>query len=185
MGLFSFFNRKNGQNYTPTENGREIPEGVFIEKDKPGDALSNETNGASSPDFGINLLFQFLDKNHESKGYDDALVNPDSTHLEQNISGLKNDLERTLIKVKIFYADFIRDIDVHLSTRRRTGMVDIVEELTAKKETAESHIKKVIEIEEEAKNNTGVGQGIILSYTRGFRNGLAAISHHSILRRNF
>jgi len=42
-----------------------------------------------------------------------------------------------------------------------------------------------MEIEEDAKNDKGVGQGIILSYTRGFRNGLAAISHHSILRKNF
>jgi hypothetical protein len=64
-------------------------------------------------------------------------------------------------------------------------MVDTVEELIVKKETAENHIKQVREIEEEANNNKGVGQGIILSYTRGFRNGLAAISHHSIMKKNF
>lgn len=185
MGLFSFLNRKNGQAYTATEKIPDAPQSTFNEKDKTGVSASNTNNAEASPDYGIKLLFQFLDKNYESKGYDDALVNPDSTHLEQNISGLKNDLERTLIKVKMFYADFIRDIDVHLSTRRRSGMIDIVEELTAKKQTAESHINKILEIEQDAKNNSGVGQGIILSYTRGFRNGLAAISHHSILNRNF
>jgi hypothetical protein len=185
MGLFSFFNRKNGQNYTSTERGPEIPEAVFIEKDKIPGSSSNDSNGSANADHGIRLLFQFLDKNYEGKGYDDALVNPDGTHLDQNTSGLKNDLYRTIKKVKIFYEDFIREIDVHLSTRRRSGMVDTVEELAAKKETAESHIKQVLEIEEDANNDKGVGQGIILSYTRGFRNGLAAISHHSILRKNF
>jgi len=57
--------------------------------------------------------------------------------------------------------------------------------LNAKKETAESHIRQVLEIEQEANENRGVAQGIVLSYTRGFRNGLAAISHHSIMNRNF
>jgi hypothetical protein len=185
MGLFSFFNKKNGQNYPPTQTGPEIPEGVFIEKDKMSDGAGSNGNGTLGTDYGIRLLFQFLDKNYEEKGYDDALVNPDGTHLDQNTSGLKNDLDRTIKKVKIFYEDFIREVDVHLATRRRSGMIDIVEELVAKKETAESHIKQVLEIEQDANNNKGAGQGIILSYTRGFRNGLAAISHHSILRKNF
>ena len=50
-------------------------------------------------------------------------------------------------------------------------MIDTVGELTVKKETAENHIKQVIEIEQQAKNDQGLGQGIILSYTRGFETG--------------
>jgi len=133
MGLFSFFNKKNGQNYSPIEKGPEIPEDLFIEKDKIPEGSSNNGNGAGNTDYGIKLLFQFLDKNYEGKGYDDALVNPDGTHLDQNAAGLKHDLDRTIKKVRIFYEDFIREIDVHLATRRRSGMIDIVEELVAKK----------------------------------------------------
>ena len=140
---------------------------------------------SSSSEHGINLLFQFLEKNYEKKGYDDALMNPDNTHLEQNIAALKNELERTIRKVKTFYEDFVREINFHISSRTRSGMVDTVEELNAKKETAESHIRQVLEIEQEANESKGVAQGIVLSYTRGFRNGLAAISHHSIMNRNF
>jgi hypothetical protein len=183
MGLFSFFNRKNGS--TPNfENGRDIPEHVFIEKDAPN-GTETVSSSVASPDYGISLLFQFLEKNYEAKGYDDALVNPDTTHLEQNVFGLRNDLQRTIRKVKLFYEDFIREIDVHISTRQRSGMIDTVEELSGKRLKAQSHIEQVIEIENEANNNQGIGQGIVISYTRGFRNGLAAISHHSILRKNF
>lgn len=192
MGLFSFFNRKNGNSngidILNSPNGQtlpEIPENLFVEKDKPLDAIPPDKNGSPAPDVGINQLFQFLERNHESKGYDDALVNPDNTHLEQNVAALKNDLERIIRRVKTFYEDFIREIDFHIASRSRSGMVDTVEELTVKKETAENHIKQVKEIEQEANNNKGVGQGIVISYTRGFRNGLAAISHHSILRKNF
>ncbi len=192
MGLFNFFNRKkensNGVdtlNHTPQQNLPEIPENIFVEKEKPEYNSNEEKNNTSSNENGINLLFQFLEKNHEGKGYDDALINPDNTHLEQNIEALKNDLERTIRKLKTFYEDFIREINFHIGSRSRSGMIDTVEELTVKKETAENHIKQILEIESEAKNNKGVGQGVIISYTRGFKNGLAAISHHSIMKKNF
>lgn len=190
MGLFNFFNRKNGS--TVHLNGAdsahkisENPQGIFVESDKGLSAKSDENNSSSTSEHGINLLFHFLEKNYEKKGYDDALMNPDNTHLEQNIAALKNELERTIRKVKTFYEDFIREINFHISSRSRSGMVDTVEELNAKKETAESHIRQVLEIEQEANESRGVAQRIILSYTRGFRNGLAAISHHSIMNRNF
>jgi len=189
MGLFNFFNRKNGSesHLNGADSGEKISEngqGVIIET---GNGLNHESekNASTGSEHGINLLFQFLEKNYEKKGYDDALMNPDNTHLEQNIAALKNELERTIRKVKTFYEDFIREINFHISSRTRSGMVDTVEELNAKKETAESHIRQVLEIEQEANESRGVAQGIILSYTRGFRNGLAAISHHSIMNRNF
>lgn len=191
MGLFSFFNRKNGHSNgvsVPSLASEtalpEIPEHVFTEKTKPVETTETQL-ASTSTDQGINVLFQFLERNYEAKGYDDALINPDTTHLNQNIEALKNDLARTIRKVKTFYEDFIREIDFHIASRGRSGMVDTVEELVTKKLTAEHHIQQVVEIEEQAKHNQGLGQGIIISYTRGFRNGLAAISHHSILNRNF
>lgn len=192
MGLFNFFNRKNGNsngveipNRPDNQPKPDIPENLFIENAKPVGNTFNERNQTQPVDYGIYFLYEFLEKNYEAKGYSDALVNPDTTHLEQNIESLKNDLERTIRKVKTFYEDSIREINFHISSRSRSGMIDTVEELTMKKETAEIHINQVKEIAEEVKNNRGLGQGIIISYTRGFRNGLAAISHHSILRRNF
>lgn len=192
MGLFSFFNNRNGHSNgsatldSKTEAIRpDIPENVFIERDDQSKDLETEKKQVKIPDNGIYFLYEFLEKNYEAKGYDDALVNPDNTHLDQNIESLKNDLERIIRRVKTYYEDLIREINFHISSRGRSGMVDTVEELSMKKETAENHIKQVKDIEEEAKDNRGLGQGIIISYTRGFRNGLAAISHHAILKRNF
>lgn len=195
MGLFSLFNSKgsnnNGlesesKNEIQQQNLTEIPENIFVEKDIPeNNNHTIDNNSPSKTENGISLLFQFLEKNHEGKGYDDALINPDYTHLEQNIEALRNDLERTIRKIKLFYEDFIREINFHIESRKRRGMVDTVEELTVKKNTAESHIKQIIEIENDAINNKGVGQGVIISYSRGFKNGLAAISHHSIMKKNF
>lgn len=188
MGLFNIFNRQrqNGHNHALAIEGAvpDIPEATFIEKDAP-EKEQPEEKAVTPYNGGIHLLYDFLDKNYESKGYNDALINPDITHLDQNVIALKNDLERSIRKVKTFYEDFIRQINFHISSRSRSGMVDTVEELTVKKEIAESHIMQVKEIEEQAKINEGVGHGIIISYTRGFKNGLAAISSHIILNKNF
>ena len=185
MGLFNFFNRpaKNSKSHMLDIEApiADIPEDTFIEKEQTPKVSQEE----KPSDQGIHFLYEFLDKNHESRGYNDALINPDTTHLDQNITALKNDLERAIRKVKTFYEDFIRQINFHINSRSRSGMIDTVEELTVKKEIAESHIKQVLEIEEQAKQNQGVGYGIVISYTRGFKNGLAAISGHSILNKNF
>jgi len=184
MGLFSFFNRKNGlsnnQDISTTQAhlSDRLPERKNSDTLKPG-----ENENPDSTAIGINLLFEFLEKNHEGKGYDDALINADTTNLSQNTEALKNELERTIRRVKTFYEDFIKEIDFHIASRSRNGMIDTVDELTMKKQIAESHIIKVLEIENDLRNNKGDSQGIIMSYTRGFKNGLAAISHHSILKR--
>lgn len=182
MGLFNFLNkRNNGSNGQDPSTAQNLP----IEKENANENKSVENNGVSLNSNGINVLYQFLERNHEGQGYDDALVNPDSSHMDQNLEALRNELERTIRKVKTFYEDFIMEIDFHIGSRIRSGMVDTVEEMTMKKSIAENHIKKVLEIEDDAHNNRGDSQGIILSYTKGFKNGLAAISHHSILNRKF
>ena len=193
MGLFSFFNKNNNGysngadtlDYPGKQKGPDVLENVFIEKEDFKDTKESERVDSTSNENGINILFQFLEKNHESKGYDDALINPDISHMTQNIDALKNEFERTIRKLKTYYEDFAMEINFHIESRSRSGMVDTVEELTMKKTIAESHMKKILEIEEDARQNKGDSQGIIMSYTRGFKNGLSAISHHSILKRKF
>jgi hypothetical protein len=190
MAFFDFLRRNNGyenrlgSTSVADQPTHDIPETVFIEKSKPNESATPQ-QATVTIENGINVLFHFLDRNHEAKGYDDALINPDNTHLLQNVDALKSDLYRIIRKVKTFYEDFIREIDFHIASRSRSGMIDTVEELMMKKKTAEHHIQQVMEIEEQAQQNQGLGQGIIISYTRGFKNGLAAISHHTILRKNF
>ena len=167
---------------TRTTTGPQVREEVFTEKELPKPRAQEP---ASKPSNNIELLYAFMDRNHEENGYNDALRNPDSKHLEQNIDELRNELGRTIKKVRTFYDDFIKEINFHIESRGKSGMVDTVAELEMKKAIANSHIEKVQEIETDAQNDRGDSQGIIISYTRGFKNGLAAISHFDILNRKF
>ncbi len=193
MGIFNFFTNKQHpaneagayQNNTTEDRPSAIPEDIFVERGQPNAESGLADPVVSSVVNNIDMLYRFLDRNLESKGYDDALMNPDSYHLEQNLDAQRKELIRTIKKVKTFYEDFIREINYHIDSRSRSGMIDTVEELKMKKEIATSHIEKVLIMEEDANLNTGDSQGIMVSYTKGFKNGLAAISHHTIISRKF
>jgi hypothetical protein len=180
----------NGHNFTATPVLPEVEERVFIEQGgtpaaPPVGHFTDQAPAPVSADHSIGVLYAFLDRNHESKGYDDALLNPDSSHLTQNLEALENELVRTINRVKIFYEDFIQETDFHIMSRARSGMIDMVEELEMKKKIALGHIDKVQNIEEGIQQQQGDFKGILISYSRGFKNGLAAISHHHILTRKF
>ena len=194
MRLFNF-RKDNVQQFNGVDNNavgatidrpdQYIPEDIFVEKTTPEKSFATETVNTPQVTNNIELLYKFLDGNYENQGYNDALLNPDAHHLNQNLEALKYELERIIKKVKTFYEDFIKEVNYHIDSRARSGMVDTVEELQMKKEIAESHMENVIQLEKDCKSNIGDGQGIMISYTKGFKNGLAAISHHTILQRKF
>jgi len=192
MGLFNFFNNKreairNSEQKFGGDTFTAIPEEIFTERTDP--TISNAPKEVELQDNvvinNLDQLYKSLDRNLESKGYDDALINPDSSHLEQNLEAHKKELMRNIKRVKTFYEDFIREINYHIESRSRSGMIDTVDELKMKKDIAESHIEKVLIIEAETENDLGDSQGVIISYKRGFRNGLSAISHHAIISKKF
>lgn len=199
--MFNIFKRNsNNVPYAELHNGHsiasepkklpDVEERVFIETANPPQAPATGHFTEQDPqpvksDHNINLLYTFLDRNHEAKGYDDALLNPDSSHLQQNLDALKNELTRTINKVTTFYEDFIQETDYHILSRGRSGMLDMVEELEMKKNIAAGHISKVKDIENSLNQESGDCKGMLISYTRGFKNGLAAISHHQILIKRF
>jgi hypothetical protein len=194
MGLFDFRKPKPEQNTQFQENKDsasgekgypEIPEKLFIETEPPKNVQSQPIPEKLTVEYNINTIYLLLDTDLQARGYDDALMNPDASHMSQNIEEIMNQLFRTINKAKTFYEDFLNEVNFHIESRSRSGMVDTVAELRMKKDVAENHMKKILGIEEDAKSSPREKYGIILSYTKGFKNGLAAISHSTILKRNF
>src|SRR3569833_1949485 len=99
--MFSFFKRANNGAQTPSLNGYytnpapaqpEVEERVFVETGAPQEQAPTQTQ----VDHHIGVLYAFMDKNHEVKGYDDALINPDVSNLNQNLDALNSELFRSL-----------------------------------------------------------------------------------------
>lgn len=169
MGLFSFF-RKNGQQ-AANNNGSPVgDEGMTL-------IASNNVKG-------INAIYDFLQYDYESRGYDDAMTNPDDSYKSDNIKLFNHDLLILIDKSTTYYEGLLKEVDFHISSRGRAGLIDLVEELKIRREMIVDHLEKIKVIKTEAVNGTGATQRIALSYQRGFMKGLSAISQSKVFNRN-
>jgi hypothetical protein len=186
MGLFNFF-KKNQKLPKPVENQNEllpqneIPIEIFTE-DKVPKKYSGyyPTNGEAK---GIEAIYSFLQGDYESKGYNDALTSSEDSNKKDNMRLIQLDLEILIQKVDTYYKDSIREIDFHVNSRTRAGLIELVEELKTRKEMVLEHMVKVEEIRKEMQTNTGMTQRIVLSYERGFMRGLSALTQSRIINK--
>lgn len=155
----------------------EIPQELFIETPKltsssPAPESLNQLEVAN-----LQTLYNYLDQSLEKKGYEDALTNPDTSYMEEQIQYMTNQLGLLIARIRTYYASHLRSLDFHIETRKRSGMLELVDELLTHRATVLEEINVVDSIEEAAKRKEGISQNIILSYRRGFRNGIAAITY--------
>lgn len=184
MGLLNFFKKnrthKSGENY----QGNGLPlisRSMFIEDQDPLEKM--EIVPAKKELKGIEEIYFFLQQDYESRGYNDALTSPDESYRTDNINLLIKDLAILIQKVSTYYEDLLREIDFHILSRGRAGLIDLVEVLKTRKELVEDHLKKVSQIRYELESNNGMTHRVILSYQRGFMRGLSAITMADILKK--
>lgn len=175
MGLFSWFKTKQEKATELTTNVLpEIKKEDFVDDSDPKKNNSiTITYGTGMP---IDLIYSFLKEDYETKGYDDALSNPDVSYKEKNKSIIKSNLEIKFRQVRLKYVDILRVIDFHISSRRQAGLVDLVRELENKKETFEHHLEELNKMEQDFAKEEPYMVGMLLSYDKGFLRGLAALS---------
>jgi hypothetical protein len=183
--LFGQTNASNGIDAVVTSDVQpEIPENTFIEKTETKEVEEEVVSSAKNND-NIHLLFNFLSKDFQTQGYDDALVNPDTSYMDQNIETVLSEFDMLIRRCRTFYEDTLFTLDFLIESRSRLGMVDTVDELRMKKEKAKRHMQKVMEMEKEVDEKRGTGERIIVSYKRGFHKGMAAIAHHESSKSEF
>jgi hypothetical protein len=158
----------------------EVPEHVFVEasKSKPAKASAEQPQARAAND--IHTLYQYLEQNLEKRGYEDALINPDTSYMEENVLYINNDLLLLIARVKTYYTGYLRTIDFHIDSRSRSGMLETVDELVTFKKTVEQEMDEVETIGKDADTGKGLCQNLVLGYKKGFRNGFAAITYNAV-----
>lgn len=104
MGLFSFF-RNNSKELNKENNigPGEIPKNVFIEESEPKEG--SVQNGKNLGINGIEAVYDFLQADYESKGFNDALANPDESYKLDNLRLFEQDLQIHVQRACTHYED--------------------------------------------------------------------------------
>ncbi|MBI9041969.1 hypothetical protein [Lutibacter sp.] len=171
MGLLSFLGLDKSN---PIIEEKEPLEEQFIDKSEPLDLQDVAINKES---YGLYQIFDYASTDFEQRGYQDALINPDSSYKQENIDLLIEDLYIKIRQAKNHYTTKLKTLDFHIKSRNDAGLIDIVDELESKKSIIVQNFEEVLKIEEETKDKKGLIVRLKLSYTRGFNRGLASLSN--------
>ena len=180
MGWFTIFKKD--------KNKRDNSDTPSATADAPAASGNNTTapHGASIHDGqGIFLIYNYLQQDFETRGYQDALTSPDEGYRNDNIKLIKFDLEILIHQVRTYHDSLMKDIEFHIHSRERAGLIDLVDELRIKQTDLLDHIEKVKTFEKALQMDTGLCERAILAYKRGFMKGMASITQAYLLTRKF
>ncbi len=176
MGWFTTFKRKKESDPVLIEQANDSLPKVD----------QSQLNGSSVHDNqGIFLIYAFLQQDFEDRGFNDALISADQGYKDDNIKLIKYDLEILIQQVKTYHQSLMKDMQFHIHSRARAGLIDLVDELKIKQTDLQAHIEKVYEFEEALKTDSGLCERAILAYKRGFMKGMASITQAHLLTKKF
>ncbi|NPD82708.1 hypothetical protein HPS57_12100 [Prevotella sp. PINT] len=154
-----------------TEN-LNIEEPTKAQEEKPdGDKIVTITYGTGMP---IDVIFNFIRKDYETEGYNDALVSTDPTYKATKEGMIRSDLKTLFTQVALKYQNDIRMLDVEIANYKQACLFISVSAMESRRATFEEHLSKIIEMESQLDNNDPRMMIMIESYRRGFLKGMAA-----------
>ena len=161
---------------TENENKEEDPK---EEEDKKH--LITITWGTGMP---IDVIFNFIHKNFEEDGYQDALINSDLQYREAKEAIILNDLKMLFMRISLRYKSDIREIDVKIDNAQKALALSSASLLQARRDTYEEHLNEIREMEEQLEAQDPKMMTMIESYRRGFLKGVAAATINFINKNN-
>ncbi len=170
MGLLDFLNKES------KENLPEIEENVFVEKNETAARGGVESSIAAT----LDGVYEFLKADFETRGFNDAMMNSDSSYRDENIEVLMWDLIILSKHAKIKYADKIVELDNHIISRKRLGALDVIHDLESERKRINEKVHDLNEIIGHAEKKIESPSRVIKSYSRGFHRGMVALSKSTI-----
>ena len=177
MEIFNWFGvkPKEREKMTPVEvdNVSESKNEVSPEDNETADDkhLITITWGTGLP---IDVIFNFIHKNFEEEGFQDALVNCDITYRDAKENIIRNDLEMLFKRIILKYKSDIRVVNVKIENAHKVLALAAAAELEALRATYEEHLTEIQEMQSQLATNDPKMTTMIESYRRGFLKGIAA-----------
>ena len=182
MALFHLFSNKkvanSDVNMIPVEIHDE--QEVNNEKEDPVEAPKEDegkknlitiTWGTGMP---IDVIFNFIHKNFEEEGFQDALVNSDIAYRDIKENIIRNDLEMLFKRIILCYRGKIREIDVELDNARKAYALAAASKLQALRDIYDEHLNEIDVMLSQFEADDPKMTTMIESYRRGFLKGITS-----------
>lgn len=183
MGIFNIFNRRsdNGAKLSvslpviePTEAKEEIksvetPVVAPTNKEKPM-TISYATG------WPIDVVYGYLHKNYEDKGFQDAMLKSDLAFKDINMRLIRNKILMVFREINLNYDVMKQDFQVRIDNCNAAGLLTTVAQLEKNMQLIDVHKKELADLEADFRNNANEASIPLQSYECGFLRGITTVS---------
>lgn len=183
MGIFNIFNKRsdNGAKLSvslpmlePAEAKEEIksvetPVVTPANKEKPM-TISYATG------WPIDVVYGYLHKNYEDKGFQDAMLKSDLAFKDINMRLITNKILMVFREINLNYDVMKQDLQVRIDNCNAAGLLTTVAQLEKNLQLIDVHKKELADLEADFRNNANEASIPLQSYECGFLRGIATVS---------
>lgn len=187
MNIFSFLNKKNESNNAavtmlPVVNEQEMEESAPVENVGTTGSDSKTLTVSYATGWPIDIIYGYLHKNYEEKGFNDAMVKSDLTFRDMNMGIIRNKILMVFREINLTYDVMRGDLETRISTCSVAGLLTTISELEKQMAIITTHKQELEQLEREFKadDQTSVP---LQSYNCGFLRGIATIAMTSPQRK--
>ena len=183
MSIFNFWNKKKENSsamvatlpvINPEASAHEVVETNQV---KPDTSSGNGPLKVSyATGWPIDIIYGYLHKNNEEKGFADAMVQSDLSFRDMNMRLIKNKILMVFREINLNYDVMKHDLEIRMETCSAAGLLTTVSELEKSMSTITAHKAELKELEEDFRNNEKEASIPLQSYECGFLRGIATIA---------
>lgn len=184
MNIFSFLNKKN-----ESANAAITMLPVLESENRTAESV-NTTEGEAKNDtpekksltvsyetgWPIDIIYGYLHKNYEEKGFSDAMVKSDLAFRDMNMNIIRKKILMVFREINLNYDVMKRDIETRMENCTAAGLLTTLSDLEKQMAIINTHKAELERLEEDFRNNANEASVPLQSYDCGFLRGIATIA---------
>lgn len=183
MALFGLFNNKKNENKTiPFQFTSNTPDSSLEEVTNEAPVVE-ETTPENKPltvsyatGWPIDIIYGYLHKNYESKGYDDAMLNSNLAFRDMNMNIIRHKILMVFREINLNYDAMKQDLDTRIETCNAAGLLTTAADLNKHMAVINAHKEELSLLEHDFRNNANEASVPLMSYECGFLRGVSTIA---------
>ena len=179
MGIFNFIKGKKGlavvAPLTVVDNlNADATDVVQQGSDEPKDEKPLKISYATG--WPIDVIYGYLHKNYEEKGFNDAMLRYDLKFRDMNMEIIRNKILMVFREINLNYDVMGSDYKSRIETCSAVGLLTEVSELEKKMTIIKTHKEELKQLEADFRNDSNEASIPLKSYECGFLRGIATIA---------
>ena len=183
MGIFNFFNKKRENNSAVLTTLPVVDQLTSEEEVVTNPQSANGGTEEKKPltvsyatGWPIDVVYGYLHKNYEEKGFEDAMLRNDLAFKDMNMGIIRNKILMVFREINLNYDVMKSDLESRIDTCRAAGLLTTVSDIEKSMTIIKTHKEELRQLEEDFKNNANEASIPLKSYECGFLRGISTIA---------